>query len=130
MVQSEQVTEVQQQAIELTRRFALAMVAGDADVLEALLAPDFTYTHRNARVEPRDELLPSVRGGRRNARMDFEGMSVRSYLGTTIVNGLAHMRVGPQDRLVEFDSNFTAVWVEIDDSWHLVVYHSTGVPEA
>ncbi len=130
MVQSEQVTEVEQQAIERTRRFAQAMVDGDANALEALLATDFTYTHRNARVEPRDELIPSVRGGRRNARMDFEGMSVRSYPGMTIVNGLAHMRVGPADRLIEFDSNFTAVWVEIDDSSRLVVYHSTGVPEA
>lgn len=130
MVQSEQATEVERQAIERTRRFAQAMLDGDASALETLLATDFTYTHRNARVEPRDELLPSVRGGRRNARMDFEGMSVRCYPGTTIVNGLAHMRVGPVDRPIEFDSNFTAVWVEIDDSWRLVVYHSTGVPEA
>ncbi len=130
MVQSEQVTAVEQQAIESTQRFAQAMVDGDADALDSLLAPDFTYTHKNARVEPRDEIIPSVRGGRRNARMDFEGMSVRSYPGAAIVNGVAHMRVGPADQPIEFDSNFTAVWVDVDGSQRLVVYHSTGVPEA
>lgn len=130
MVQSEQVTEVEQQAIEATRRFAQAMVEGDADALDALLAAEFTYTHKSARVEPRDELIPSVRGGRRNARMDFEGMRVRSYPGVAIVNGLAHMRVGPADRPIEFDSNFTAVWVDVDGSQRLVLYHSTGVSEA
>ena len=119
-----------EQAIGRTLRFARAMVDGDADALDSLLAPDFTYTHKSARVEPRDELIPSVRGGRRNARMDFEGMSVRSYPGTAIVNGVAHMRVGPADQPIEFDSNFTAVWVDVDGSPRLVVYHSTGVPEA
>ena len=130
MVQSEQLTEVEQRAIEGTRSFAQAMVDGDAGALESLLAPDFTYTHKSARVEPRDEIIPSVRGGRRNARMDFEGMTVRSYPGTAIVNGVAHMRVGPADQPIEFDSNFTAVWVDIDGSQRLVVYHSTGVPGA
>jgi hypothetical protein len=80
------------QAIERTLRFSRAMVDGDADALEALLAPGFTYTHRSARLEQRDELVTSVRGGRRNARMDLEEMSVRAYAGATVVQGLAHMR--------------------------------------
>ena len=83
-----------------------------------------------ARVEPRDELIPSVRGGRRNARMYFEGMTVRSYPGVAIVNGLAHLRVGPADKPIEFSSNFSAVWVDVGGSLRLVVYHSTRLPDA
>jgi hypothetical protein len=105
------------------------MVEGDADTLELLLADDFTYTHKSAWVEPRAELIPSIRGGRKNTRMDFEEMTVRSYPGTAIVNGLAHMRVGPQDSLIEFDSRFTAVLIDVEQAWRLVLYHSTGVPE-
>ena len=118
-----------EQAIGLSLRFARAMVDGDADALEELLAPGFTYTHRSARVEPRDELVTSVRGGRHNARMDFEEMSVRAYAGATVVQGVAHMRAGPADAPIVFDSHFTAVWVDADGSPRLAVYHSTGVPE-
>ncbi len=129
MVQSGGRAAVDERAIESTRQFGQAMVDGDADALEALLAPDFTYTHKSGRVEPCEEFIPSVRGGRRNARMDFEGMHVRAYPGTAVVNGVAHMRVGPVDKPLEFDSSFTAVWVDLDGTWRLVVYHSTGLPE-
>ena len=129
MVQSEQTTPVEQQALERSRQFAQAMVDGDANALEGLLATDFSYTHKSGRVEPREELIPSVRGGRRNARMDFEDMRVRAYPGTTIVSGTAHMRVGPADRPLEFDSSFSSVWVELDGALRLVVYHSTCLPE-
>ena len=95
-----------------------------------VVAPGFHDPQKGAGVQPRGELIPSVRDGGRNERIDFEGMSVRSYPGTAIVNGVAHMRVGPADQPIEFDSNFTAVWVDVDGSPRLVVYHSTGVPEA
>ena len=130
MVQSGGRAAVDERAIERTRQFGQAMVDGDADALEALLAPDFSYTHKSGRVEPRDELIPSVRGGRRSARMDFEGMRVRTYPGTAIVSGTAHMRVGPADRPLEFDSSFSSVWVDLDGALRLVVYHSTGLPES
>lgn len=130
MVQTTQTTQAEREAIERTRAFARALVDGDPEALDALLAADFTYTHKNAWVEPRDELIPSVRGGRRNDRMDFDEMRVRTYPATTVVNGLAHMRVGPADRLVSFDSRFSAVWVEVDGAWKLALYHSTGVPDA
>ena len=129
MVRTGQATDVTAAAIDHCHRFSHAMVEGDADALEALLADDFTYTHKSARVEPRAELIPSIRGGRKNARMDFEEMPVRSYPGTAIVNGLSHMRVGPPGSRIEFDSRFTAVLAEVDGAWRLVLYHSTGVPE-
>jgi hypothetical protein len=129
MVQSEQATAVGQDATERTLRFAQAMVDGDADALEALLAPGFTYTHKNARVEPREELIESVRNGRRNARMDLEDLSARGYGGTAVVQGLNHMRVDLPGGPLEFDSHFSAVWVEDGGEPRLALYHSTGVPE-
>ncbi len=129
MVQA-QASAVEQAAMERAVAFSRAMVAGDADALEDLLAPDFTYTHMNARVEPRSELIPSVRGGRKNQRMDFEQLWTRSYPGVVLVNGLNHMVVGTVEKPVQFDSNFTAVLVDLDGQWRLVAYHSTKVPEA
>ncbi len=119
----------QPEAVGRTLRFARAMVDGDAGALDELLAPGFTYTHRSARVEPRDALVASVRSGRRSARMDLEEMSARTYGDATVVQGVAHMRAGPADAPIVFDSRFTAVWVDIDDSPRLAAYHSTGVPE-
>jgi len=129
MVQT-QSTATTQAAVDRAVAFSRAMVAGDADALEDLLAPDFTYTHMNARVEPRGELIPSVRGGRKNQRMDFENLWTRAYPGVVLVNGLNHMVVGTVEKPVMFDSNFTAVLVDLEGAWRLVAYHSTKVPEA
>ncbi len=130
MVQTGQTTDLSAVVVDHCLRFSQAMVEGDADTLELLLADDFTYTHKSAWVEPRAELIPSIRGGRKNTQMEFDEMTVRSYPGTAIVNGLAHMRVGPADNLMQFDSRFTAVLIELEQAWRLVLYHSTGVPEA
>ena len=129
MVQSEQQTSVERETIEATRAFARAMVASDPAALDGLLAPDFTYTHKNARVEPREELVQSVHDGRRSARMDMEELTVRAYPGAAIVNGLTHMRVDLPAGPLVFDSRFTAVWVDVDGARKLAVYHSTGLPE-
>ncbi len=130
MVQAEQQTDVDAAAIERMLGFSRAMVVGDADALEEMLAPDFTYTHMGGRVEPRDELIESVHKGRHNDRMDFEHMAVRTYPNTTIVNGLNHMRIDYPDReSLAFDAHFTGVWVDVDGASKLVVYHSTRVPE-
>lgn len=129
MVQTD-VSTVAQVAMERAVAFSRAMVSGDADALEELLAPDFTYTHMNARVEPRSELIPSVRNGRKNQRMDFEHLWTRAYPGVVLVNGLNHMVVGTVEKPVAFDSNFTAVLVDLEGRWQLVAYHSTKVPEA
>lgn len=129
MVQAQQ-TDVDATAIERMLGFSRAMVVGDADALEEMLAPDFTYTHMGGRVEPRDELIESVHNGRHNDRMDFEHMAVRTYPNTTIVNGLNHMRIDYPDReSLAFDAHFTGVWVDVDGASKLVVYHSTRVPE-
>jgi uncharacterized protein DUF4440 len=121
---------VEQAAMERAVAFSRAMVAGDAEALEDLLAPDFTYTHMSARVEPRSELIPSVRGGRKNQRMDFEGMWARAYPGVVLVNGLNHMVAGSVEKPVIFDSQFNAVLVDLDGKWRLLAYHSTKIPEA
>ena len=130
MVQTKQQTDIEAAAIARMQAFSRAMVKGDPEALEEMLAPDFTYTHMNGRVEPRDELIESVHNGRHNDRMDFEGMAVRTYPDTTIVSGLNHMRIDLEDRpSLAFDAHFTGVWVDVDGASKLVVYHSTRVPE-
>jgi Domain of unknown function (DUF4440) len=116
-------------AIELAQKFSEAMVAGDARALDGMLADEFTYVHSSARIEPKSELVPRI-GERGNARMEFEGMTVRSYPQADIVSGLAHMVVGPANQPLVFDSLFSAVWVKEDGRPRLAVYHSTRLPEA
>ena len=130
MVQTRQQTDIEAAAIARMLEFSAAMLKGDPDALEELLAPDFTYTHMNGQVEPGDEIIEARRNSRRSARMDFEQMSVRTYPNTTIVNGLNHMRIDYEDRpSLVFDAHFTGVWVDVDGTSKLVVYHSTRVPE-
>lgn len=119
-----------QAATDTVMRFATAMRTADAATLEAVLAPDFTYTHRNARVEPRAELIPSVQGGRHYPRMDMEDISVREYPGTAIVAGTVHMAVDGANGRIEWTSSFTAVLVAIDGEWRVVTYQGTARPDA
>ncbi|MYD66484.1 MAG: nuclear transport factor 2 family protein [Chloroflexi bacterium] len=131
MVQTRQQTDIEAAAIARMLEFSAAMLKGDPEALEELLAPDFTYTHMNGLVEPGDEIIEARRKERRSsARMDFDQMSVRTYPNTTIVNGLNHMRIDYDDRPpLIFDAHFTGVWVDVDGTSKLVVYHSTRVPD-
>ena len=114
-----------QTALELAIAFSRAMVQGDVLALERLLAPDFVYTHSSARLEPANELIASVRNGRKNGRMDFEEMFVHSYPAAAIVSGLCHMHTSTNKR---FDARFNIVIVWLDGTWRLAMYQSTCVP--
>ena len=130
MVQTGQQADIEAAAIARMLEFSTLMANGDVEALEELLTPDFTYTHMNGVVDPRDAIIETRRSGRGRARMDFDQMSVRTYPNTTIVNGLNHMRIEYEDGPpLVFDAHFTGVWVDVDGTSKLVVYHSTRVPE-
>ncbi len=85
-------------------------------------------------METYDEIVEAVRGGRRYGRMELEKLSARHYAGSggpgaDVVQGLAHMRGGSGPTLLEFDSHFTAVWLDVEGSPRLAVYHSTSLDE-
>jgi hypothetical protein len=117
----------EQAARELAIAFSRAMVQGDSLALERLLAPDFVYTHTTARLEPANELIASVRNGRKNGRMDFEEMRVRSYPAAAIVSGLCHMLTSTNKR---FDARFNIAIVRVNGAWRIAMYQSTCVPPA
>jgi hypothetical protein len=81
-----------------------ANMANDADALEAILAPDFTYTHNTGFREGRDAYLARIRTAQvRYLSLDRLAAHVRVYVKTL----------------------YLGAWVRSGGAWRMAAYAST-----
>lgn len=108
-----------------------ALMSGDADVLDRLTTPDFTYVHSSAALDARDFFLDAFRSGRRKyTHYSVDGVEARSYPGTVITSGLAHIRLNPRGEEMKIETRFISVWVQQGGAWKMAAWHSTKIPDA
>lgn len=108
-----------------------ALVSGDADVLDRLTTPDFTYVHSSATLDTREFFLDAFRSGRRKyTHYSVDGVQVRTYPGVAVMGGLAHIRLNPRGEEMKIETRFISVWVEQAGAWRMAAWHSTRVPDA
>lgn len=111
-------------------RFA-AMVAGDVEALEGMLADDLTYAHSDGRVESKEQFLASLAGGDlAYLAIASEGESViRRYGGgeVGVITGPARVRVRLGEREGEMTLRTTSVYVRRDGRWQLAAWHSSPI---
>ncbi|HEY3697078.1 nuclear transport factor 2 family protein [Phenylobacterium sp.] len=114
--------------LEADDRRRAATMAGDADALEALLTPDFTYTHNTGFREGRAAYVARVR----NRQVEYVSMErlfagVRVHGGVALVDGLASMtnRAPPAGPLRTSKTLYLAVWVLSNGQWRMAAYAST-----
>ena len=108
-----------------------ALVTGDADVLDRLTTPDFTYVHSSATLDTREFFLDAFRSGRRKyTHYSVDGVDVRTYPGTVVMGGLAHIRLNPRGEETKIETRFISVWVEQAGAWKMAAWHSTRIPDA
>ena len=111
-------------------RFA-AMVAGDVEALEGMLADDLTYAHSDGRVESKEQFLASLAGGDlAYLAIASEGESViRRYGGgeVGVITGPVRVRVRLGEREGEMTLRTTSVYVRSDGRWQLAAWHSSVV---
>jgi hypothetical protein len=107
-----------------------ATIVHDADALDALLAPGFTYVHSNGRREDRAAYIEGARAARVPfVAFDRLAASVRFLDGcTALVDGSARIayRPDPAAPAVELRTLYLAVWTSHEGSWRLAAYASTG----
>ena len=105
-----------------------ANMANDPGALEAILAPDFTYTHFNGIREGREAYLARMRKSQVDyVKMDRLDARVRLYGDVAVVDGLAGMTYrsppgGPEHTVKTL---YTGVWVLKDGAWRMTTYAST-----
>ncbi len=108
-----------------------ALVSGDADALDRLTTPDFTYVHSSGTLDERGFFLEAFRSGRRKyTRYSVDGVDVRTYPGAALMSGLVHIGLNPRGDEVKIEARFTSVWVEQDGVWRMAAWHSTKLPDA
>ncbi len=107
-----------------------AMVAGDADALGRIFAPDLVYVHANARPDSGSELIERIRSGRLRYRsMTPRDRSVRVDGGAAILRGKADFVAEADGTTHPLSVVFTAVYLQQGGRWRMAAYQSTQLPE-
>ncbi len=113
------------------QRRELALVAGDVQALEALLADDLVYTHSNGRVDSKATYLEPLRSGRtRYTAFEPADVSVRLYGTTAVVVGTARTEAQVATGTSRTHLRFTAIWHRTGEAWVMVGWHATRLPPA
>jgi pimeloyl-ACP methyl ester carboxylesterase len=112
------------------RRFE-AMRRQDWAGLDAALADELTYVHSTARLESKAEHIANLRAGKPHYRgiapRDRQAR-VRGGLGT--VTGVSEMHVERDGKEQRFTVRYLAVYARAADTWRLIAWQSTRVPDA
>jgi hypothetical protein len=118
------VTSLEQQ------RFA-AMVKGDIQFLDKVLARDLTYCHSNALCDTKQYFLDGIDGGRlKYISIEPSNVHSRQYNGTIVSNGEAKVTAVIEGKEQTFRIVYTDVYANVDGRLQLVAWQSTRVPEA
>jgi ketosteroid isomerase-like protein len=117
--------EVRQREI---RRFE-AMVRGDVAALDDILADDLTYTHATGVFETKAEFIAKLKSGQtKYESFAPEDVLVRLYGTTSVVTGVARVKVQAKGEHLSFQLRFTDVYVKKGDRWQMVAWHATRLP--
>ena len=112
------------------RRFE-AMRKGDWAALNLALADDLTYVHSTARLETKAEHIANLRGGKPHYRgIAPRERKARVHGGVGVVNGVSEMHVERDGKEQRFTVRYLAVYAKTGNSWQMIAWQSTKVPDA
>jgi len=112
------------------RRFE-AMRKGDWAALDAALADDLTYVHSTARLESKAEHIANLRAGKPHYRgIAPRDRKARVHGGIGLVNGVSEMHVERDGKEQRFTVRYLAVYAKTGETWRMIAWQSTRVPDA
>ncbi len=118
-------------ALAADREFFKALIEGNGDALNRLLADDFILVDvmRGAEV-PKAALVELVGSG----QLKFESITpaevhARRYESTAIVAGRTEMRLRFEETAITVKSRYTHVYVAAQDHWMMVSAQGTPISE-
>ena len=123
-------TNVKHDVRAAVQRWLDATMTAAADALDALLTPDFTYTHAtSARVDEREAWQESFRtGGRIYKIFAIADERYLVYAGVVVLSGSAHQEMSPRGEPVELNTRFTSVWLQgADGAWRCSAWQGTRI---
>jgi hypothetical protein len=114
---------------ELERDRFRAMVDGDGELLDALLAENASYVHTNGKCETKRQFIDAITAGRRRYRQ-IEIQSQELMPGgrdTWIVYGRALLEMESKNGALLFPIAYTAIHIQVDGQWQLLAMQATRV---
>ncbi len=106
-----------------------AMVDGNLETLERILADDLTYVHTSAAVDTKESMITSIGNGNLNYhKMAARNVLVRTCGDAAVVTGEADVEVTSGGNDLTFSLRFTDVYVNGDAGWQMVAWQSTRLP--
>lgn len=114
---------------ELERERFRAMVDGDGEVLDALLAERASYVHTNGKRETKRQFIDAITAGRRRYRqIEIQSQDVMpGGQDTWIVYGRALLEMESKNGALLFPIAYTAIHIQVDGQWQLLAMQATRV---
>ena len=108
-----------------------AMLAGDADALDGLLADDAVWIHASSNIDTKASFIEGIRSGRLQCfRFDQEYLSVRLYGPVALLSGIVDLEVAASEgKRRASRSRYTCAWVGDQGRYRMVFWQSTRMTE-
>lgn len=117
-------TEAEILALE-DRRWA-AQIGKDADELATLLSDDLQYTHSTGSIDTKSSYMASILENVVDYQSsDRSDTAVTLVSNAAVVTGRATVDVVARGNQVQLNLSYTVVWLEGDNGWQLLTWHST-----
>ncbi len=111
------------------RRFK-AMVDGDVETLELLLAPDMSYSHANGWTQTKKEFIDAIRRGElKYEEMKADALQVRVYGASAVVTGRASVKANTKGQGQALVLRFLDVYVKRRGRWQMVAWQSARLAQ-
>ena len=111
----------------LERERFRAMVDGDGQSLDALLADNLSYVHTNGKRETKQQFIDGITGGRRRYRqIEVQTQDVLPVgRETCVVTGRALIEMEANNGALLFPSAYTAIHTQEEGQWRLIAWQAT-----
>lgn len=119
----------QQQVLQVALERSAALVKGDAQTLERLLAEGFVYTNASGVMLGKEEYLEMyvASGDMRWEAQELEDIEVRLYGHTAILTARIHDRASYQNQVLDAHFRTTQVYVKTALGWVCIAAQTTLV---
>src|SRR5437588_639996 len=122
-------TDITDQVNLLETRLREAMVAGDLQALDALLADDLVFTdHTGAKLTKADDLAIHRLGRLKITQINISDQHVRPSGSCAIVTLIAEVSGSFDGQGFSGKFAYTRVWERIDGTWRVAAAHCSAVP--
>ncbi|SVA00964.1 uncharacterized protein METZ01_LOCUS53818 [marine metagenome] len=112
--------------LALENRRIEAMLKGDVQTLEEILADDLVYTHTTARLDTKASFIDAVKTGKSVYNsLELQFGEIRDLGDAVVVTGHGKFHVGSN----KFELKFTDVYAKRNGAWKMVAWQSTRVPD-